>query len=54
MKGDHSTVLLSRPVIDGHLRYQVQCSCGRRTSVGSRNLAEREQKEHRKAMRRLK
>ena len=48
----HRTVLLDRPVVDGRPRYQVLCSCGQRTSVGSRATAEQEQKDHRRAVRR--
>lgn len=47
----HTTVLLDRPVVDGRPRYQVLCSCGQRTCVGSRATVEQEQKDHRRAMR---
>lgn len=48
---DHVTVLLSRPVVDGKPRYQVQCACGQRTEVGSRKLVEGQQKAHRRMAR---
>lgn len=49
---DHQTVLLSRPMVEGRPRYQVQCSCGRKTEIGSRQLVQQEQKNHRKEARR--
>ncbi len=48
MKVDHMTVLMSRPMVEGVPKYQVQCSCGRKTEIGSRKLVEQEQKKHRK------
>lgn len=44
----HRTLQLLRPVVNGLMRYQVQCSCGHRTHIGSRQLAEGEQRAHRK------
>lgn len=51
-KSEHSIVNLSRPMVDGKLRYQVKCSCGRFTAATSRREAEMEQKAHRKEQRR--
>ena len=48
----HTTILLDRPMVDGRPRYQVLCSCGRRTYIGSRASVEQDQKIHRRAMRR--
>lgn len=53
-KEDHYTVLLDRVLADDdRLRYQVLCSCGRRTVIGGRREVEGEQKEHRRAERPL-
>lgn len=50
-KEPHRTVQLLRPMVNGQLRYQVQCSCGHLTHTGSRQLAEGEQRAHRKYQR---
>jgi hypothetical protein len=48
----HNALGLNRRVINGKLRYQTQCSCGRLTAITSRRDAQKEQKAHRKEMRR--
>ena len=52
MKDDHATLLLGRRMFKGKLRYEVKCSCGRRTAVGSRAQVEQDQKQHKRAARR--
>lgn len=47
---DHFYLSLDRPVVDGRPRYQVTCACGRKTEIGPRGQVEREQKTHRKEM----
>lgn len=49
---EHREVNLARPMVDGKPRYQSQCSCGRLTTITSRRDAQKEQKAHRKEMRR--
>jgi hypothetical protein len=51
VKSDHVAVLQSRPVVKGKLRYEIKCSCGRRTAVGSRAQVQQDQKNHRKMAR---
>jgi len=48
MKSDHVAILLDRPVVDGKLKYQVLCSCRRRTEIGTRKQVQQEQKQHRR------
>ena len=44
----HTTILLSRPVVEGRPRYRVTCSCGRQTPIGSRQAVAQDQKNHRR------
>lgn len=48
MKSDHVAILQSRPMIKGKLWYEIKCSCGRRTPVGTRKEVQQDQKQHRK------
>ena len=47
----HAAIQLIRVWVDEKLRYQCQCTCGRYTEIGSRQLAQMEQKRHRVKMR---
>lgn len=47
----HRAIDLLRPIVNGQRRYQVVCLCGRKSVVGSRALAETDQKNHRFAVR---
>lgn len=51
MQRTHRTIDLLRPIVEGQRRYQVVCLCGRKSVVGSRALAETDQKNHRFAVR---
>lgn len=48
IRKQHREIDLQRPMVDGQLRYQSLCHCGRKAVIGSRAQTQSDQKTHRR------